>query len=137
MSSQSSLRCARAWLLALGLCVAAFCTAHGQYDDDFEQEMQPRDIVIAAIVGVRNVELSISPFLRLLAPFVDFTIVLDDSSTDGTVAAIQAVAQETKVKQVLIKDGSWNRSETSDRNELLLAGARISLAQSRSSPKLE
>ena len=113
--------CARSLLLVF--CLAAFCGARGQAEDDVHDEgAQPRDVVVAAIVGVRNVELSVPHFLRLLAPFVNFTIVLDDSSTDGTVAAVESVAREAKVRQVLVKDGAWNRSETADRNELLLAG---------------
>ena len=87
--------------------------------------MLTRDINVAATVGVRNVEQSIVPFLKLLSPFVNFTIVLDDSSTDGTVSAIASVAQAAKVRQVITKDGAWNRSETSDRNELLLAGSGV------------
>jgi hypothetical protein len=110
------------WFL---LATALACVALGQDDDDFEQGMLTRDINVAAIVGVRNVEQSIAPFLRLLSPFVNFTIVLDDSSTDGTVSAIESVALEAKVRLVLTKDGSWNRSETSDRNELLIAGGRV------------
>jgi hypothetical protein len=110
-----------AW--AVFICAAAACVVRAQLDGDGEQELQGRDINVAAIVGVRNVELSIKPFLMLLAPFVNFTVLLDDSSTDGTVAAIESVAQEAKVRRVLVKDGSWNRSETTDRNELLLAGA--------------
>lgn len=110
-----------AW--AVFICAAVVCVVRAQLDGDGEQELQGRDINVAAIVGVRNVELSIKPFLMLLAPFVNFTVLLDDSSTDGTVAAIESVAQEAKVRRVLVKDGSWNRSETTDRNELLLAGA--------------
>ena len=113
--------CARSLLFVL--CLAALCGARGQAEDDVHDEgSPPRDVVVAAIVGVRNVELSVPHFLRLLAPFVNFTIVLDDSSTDGTVAAVESVAREAKVRQVLVKDGVWNRSETADRNELLLAG---------------
>ena len=111
-------------ILSCIFAVVAFGLVLCEDEGDFDQGMQTRDINVAAIVGVRNVEQYIAPFLALLAPFVNFTIILDDSSTDGTVAAIESLAQATKVRQVLVKDGSWNRSETSDRNELLLAGAQ-------------
>jgi hypothetical protein len=110
-------------ILSLSLFAAALCSVLCQHDGDFDQGAQP--VNVAAIVGVRNVEQYIAPFLKLLAPFVNFTIILDDSSSDGTLAAIESVARATKVRQVLVKDGGWNRSETSDRNELLLAGEHM------------
>jgi hypothetical protein len=117
------MRSCPAWPLSLALYLVVLSLALGQSDeDDFEPGNLPHHINVAGIVGVRNVEHSIAPFLKLLAPFVNFTIVLDDSSDDGTLAAIESVAHETKVRRVLVKDGSWNRSETTDRNELLLAG---------------
>ena len=93
--------------------------------EDFQQGFPDRDINVVGVVAVRNAEHLVAPFLRLLSPFVNFTIVLDDSSSDRTVSVIESVAQETKVRQVLLKSSRWNRSETTDRNELLLAGSAL------------
>jgi hypothetical protein len=116
--------------LSLSVLLAALCLVLCQHSSDFEG-FETREVNVAAIVGVRNVEQYIVPFLRLLAPFVNFTIILDDSSTDATVAAIESVALDTKVRQVLVKDGAWNRSETDDRNELLRAGSRAAFQRVR------
>ncbi len=110
---------AQCFVQALALfCIASLSDGH----DDFEQGVSAQDINVVGIVAVRNAEHQVAPFLRLLSPFVNFTIILDDSSIDRTVSVIESVAKETKVRQILLKPSRWNRSETSDRNELLLAG---------------
>jgi hypothetical protein len=103
------------------LCIVSLSHCH----EDFQQGFSDRDINVVGVVAVRNAEHLVAPFLRLLSPFVNFTIVLDDSSSDRTVSVIESVAQETKVRQVLLKSSRWNRSETTDRNELLLAGSAL------------
>jgi hypothetical protein len=102
-------------------CIVSLSQCH----DAFQQGFSDRDINVVGVVAVRNAEHLVAPFLRLLSPFVNFTIVLDDSSSDRTVSVIESVSKETKVRQVLLKSSHWNRSETTDRNELLLAGSAL------------
>ena len=105
----------------LVFCIVSFSHCH----DDLQQGFSDIYINVVGVVAVRNAEHLVAPFLRLLSPFVNFTIVLDDSSSDRTVSVIESVAKETKVRQVLLKPSHWNRSETTDRNELLLAGSAL------------
>jgi len=79
---------------------------------------------IVGLVPVRNEERRIGFCLRALAMFVDEIVVLDDSSTDGTVAAVHALSQECRVSRIITK-GAWLRDETADRNALLAAGRAV------------
>lgn len=83
---------------------------------------QPRKIV--ALVGVRNEAIMIKQFLKAMSCYADAIIVLDDASTDNTVAIAEELAQECKVEKIL-KKTKWFRDEPGDRNRLLKAGRDI------------
>lgn len=76
---------------------------------------------IIGLVPVRNEELFIEQCLRALALYTDAIIVLDDASEDGTVAIVEALADECRVEKIIRKK-VWRCQEGNNRNELLRAG---------------
>lgn len=76
---------------------------------------------IIGLIPLRNEEIMIEQCLRGLALYTDEIIVLDDASTDGSVAKIKSLAQECRVTEIIQKK-EWYRDEPGDRNALLNAG---------------
>jgi hypothetical protein len=79
---------------------------------------------IFGLVAVRNVASNIADFLRLLSLLTDAIAVLDDASTDSTVAEVLKVASECQVEAVITKS-SWLRNEAQDKNLLLRLSRRL------------
>ena len=78
---------------------------------------------IIGLVPVRNEEARIGLCLRALALVADAIIVLDDNSDDGTVQAVEGLADECNIVEIITKQGQrWFRDETGDRNLMLQAG---------------
>lgn len=87
---------------------------------------------IVALFEARNVEPSISFFLKAIHPVVDSVIILDDHSTDASRAKIfeynqgcNAQSQRPLVEILLNKTGEWVREELFDRQALLEAGRSV------------
>lgn len=76
---------------------------------------------IIGLIPLRNEEIMIEQCLRGLSLFTDEIIVLDDASTDNSVAIIESLAAECNVTQIIRKK-EWYRDEPGDRNALLNAG---------------
>lgn len=70
---------------------------------------------------MRNEEIMIEQCLRGLSLFTDGIIILNDASTDGSVAIIESLAKECNVIEIIHKK-QWCRDEPGDRNALLNAG---------------
>lgn len=83
---------------------------------------RPKKIV--GLVPVRNEAPYIDQCMRALACYTDAIIVLDDASTDNTVAVVESVAKECHVERIIKKE-IWYRNEPGDRNKLLQAGREI------------
>jgi glycosyltransferase involved in cell wall biosynthesis len=79
---------------------------------------------IVGLVAARNEALLIEQCLRSLACYADEIAVLDDCSTDNTVALVESLADECRVKTI-IKKTVWARDELADKNSLLLAGRAL------------
>ncbi|PKN03214.1 hypothetical protein CVU75_03415 [Candidatus Dependentiae bacterium HGW-Dependentiae-1] len=89
-----------------------------------KKALMARPKKIIGLVPVRNEEQYIDQCLRGLALYTDAIIVLDDASTDHTVAIVQSIAKECNVATI-IKKNVWVRDEPGDRNKLLQAGRAI------------
>lgn len=76
---------------------------------------------IIALVPFRNEEIMMAQCLRGLKPYADEIILLNDASTDNSVAIIESMAQECHVTEIIHKT-EWYRDEPGDRNKLLQAG---------------
>jgi glycosyltransferase involved in cell wall biosynthesis len=79
---------------------------------------------IVGLVPVRNENQYIDQCLRALALYTDAIVVLDDASTDNTVAIVESLAKECKIER-FIKKTVWFRDEPGDRNKLIQAGREI------------
>jgi glycosyltransferase involved in cell wall biosynthesis len=76
---------------------------------------------IIGLVPMRNEAIMIEQCLRGLSMLVDEIIILDDASSDSSVAIVESLASECKVTQIIRKE-TWYRDEPGDRNALLYAG---------------
>lgn len=76
------------------------------------------------LVPVRNEEIMLAQCLKALAKYTDAIILLDDFSTDQTVAIAEALVQECNIERI-IKKKTWYRDEPGDKNKLLQAGREI------------
>ncbi|WP_162605057.1 FkbM family methyltransferase [Geomonas oryzae] len=88
----------------------------------FDWSKRPPKIV--GLVTVRNESAIVGQALRLLSLFTDAIVLLDDASTDDTVAVCEAYAASCRVEHI-IRKRSWFRDEPGDRNRLLNAGRAI------------
>lgn len=79
---------------------------------------------IVGLVTVRNESAIVGQALRLLSLFTDAIVLLDDASTDDTVAVCEAHATSCRVQHI-IRKRTWFRDEPGDRNRLLNAGRAI------------
>lgn len=79
---------------------------------------------IVGLVAARNESLLIEQCLRSLACYADEIVVLDDCSTDNTVALVESLAEECRIKTI-IKKVVWARDELADKNSLLYAGRAL------------
>lgn len=79
---------------------------------------------IIGLMPVRNEGDIIDQSLKALSLYVDSIVVLDDASTDDTVAKIKSIAQECKVESIIEKK-EWYRDEPADANKLLEEGRRL------------
>lgn len=79
---------------------------------------------IVGLVAARNEALLIEQCIRALACYADEIVMLDDCSTDNTVAIVESLADECRVKTI-IKKNSWARDELADKNRLLQAGRAL------------
>ncbi|PKN03213.1 hypothetical protein CVU75_03410 [Candidatus Dependentiae bacterium HGW-Dependentiae-1] len=89
-----------------------------------KKALMQRPKKIVGLVPVRNEEQYIDQCLRALALYTDAIVVLDDASTDNTVAIVESVAQECHIERI-IKKQIWFRDEPGDRNKVLQAGREI------------
>ena len=58
---------------------------------------------IIGLVPLRNEEIMIEQCLRGLSMLVDEIIILDDASTDNSVALIESLAKDCKVTEIIRK----------------------------------
>lgn len=79
---------------------------------------------IVGLLAVRNERIFIEQCLRALSLYTDAIVVLDDASTDDTVAIIESLAQECKVQKIIRKK-TWFRDEPADQNKLLAGGREV------------
>ena len=79
---------------------------------------------IVGLVTMRNESAIIAQCLRCLSRLTDAIVVIDDASTDDSVAICEDLREECNVKHIICKK-SWHRDESSDRNRLLNAGRSI------------
>ncbi len=79
---------------------------------------------IVGLMPVRNESAIIDQSLRALACYTDAIVVLDDASEDNTLAIIESLATECKIKAI-IKKTIWHRDEPGDKNLLLKAGREL------------
>lgn len=79
---------------------------------------------IVGLMAVRNEAQIIANSLQALALYADEIIVLDDASTDNTVAVIRSLQTQCCIAQIIEKE-SWYRDEPGDRNKLLAAGRAV------------
>ncbi len=70
---------------------------------------------IIGLIPLRNEEIMIEQCLRGLCLYTDEIIVLDDASTDNSVAIIESLAKECNVTEIIRKK-EWYRNEPADRN---------------------
>jgi glycosyltransferase involved in cell wall biosynthesis len=123
--------------ITLALCIASIglvkiCTLKADQRSDVAIKLSPeqkkalleRPKKIIGLVPVRNEEAYIDQCLRALALYTDAIIVLDDASTDNTVAIVESLAQECHIDRI-IKKAVWKRDEPGDRNKLIQAGREI------------
>ncbi|MDZ4131253.1 MAG: glycosyltransferase, partial [Hydrogenophaga sp.] len=89
-----------------------------------KKALMARPKKIVGLVPVRNEEQYIDQCLRALALYTDAIIVLDDVSTDNTVAIVESLAKECHIERI-IKKTIWFRDEPGDRNKMLQAGREI------------
>lgn len=104
---------------------AAEASGHVRYQ--FPVPARPRGangVKIFGLVAVRNVASNIAEFLRLLALLTDAIAVLDDASSDETVAQVLSVARECQIEAVITKS-AWVRNEAQDKNLLLRLSRRL------------
>jgi hypothetical protein len=79
---------------------------------------------IVGLVPVRNEEILIANCLRALVPYTDAIVVLDDVSTDKTLAIVESLKEECHVERIIAKK-EWIRDEKADREAMLVAGREI------------
>jgi glycosyltransferase involved in cell wall biosynthesis len=79
---------------------------------------------IVGLMAVRNEAQIIANSLQALALYTDAIVVLDDASTDNTVAVIKSLQTQCCIAQIIEKE-SWYRDEPGDRNKLLAAGRAV------------
>ena len=79
---------------------------------------------IVGLVAAHNEAPMIQLCLTVLSYYVDAIVFLDDASDDTTVAKVEAIAKNCKVKKILKKE-KWFRDEPGDKNKLLTAGRSI------------
>lgn len=79
---------------------------------------------IVGLVPVRNEEIFIANCLRALAPYTDAIVVLDDVSTDRTLAIVESLKDECHIERIIAKK-EWVRNEMADREAMLVAGREI------------
>lgn len=82
------------------------------------EAQQPK---IIGLIPMRNEEIMIEQCLRGLAMITDEIIILDDASTDNSMAIIESLAKDCNITEIRRKK-TWHRDEPGDRNALLNAG---------------
>jgi glycosyltransferase involved in cell wall biosynthesis len=60
-----------------------------------------RHMRVFGLVVLRNDAKTVEMYLKALAPYVDGVLIIDDSSTDGTLAIVRQVAATCKVKMII------------------------------------
>ncbi len=83
-----------------------------------------QDLKIVGLLPVRNEELFIANCLRAMAAYTDSIVVLDDVSTDLTLAIVRSLQDECHIERIIEKN-VWDRNEQADREILLKAGREI------------
>ncbi|MCK5633252.1 glycosyltransferase family 2 protein [bacterium] len=84
---------------------------------------QPAKIV--GIMRIKNEAQIIEQCLRALSIYTDAIVIIDDKSTDNTIEIIKTLAQECNIEKIIIKQGAWLLTESSDQNKLLQTGRKI------------
>ena len=79
---------------------------------------------IVGLMAVRNEAQIIANSLQALSLYTDEIIVLDDASTDNTVAVVKSLQVECHITKIIEKE-HWYRDEPGDKNKLLAAGRAI------------
>ncbi|GAB0492140.1 hypothetical protein MMPV_003400 [Pyropia vietnamensis] len=80
---------------------------------------------IVGLVEARNALRALPFFLSALSAVVDSVVLLDDVSTDASVAFLAAHGGTLGVELLLTKTGEWMREELRDRSILLAAGRSV------------
>lgn len=80
---------------------------------------------IVGLVEARNALRALPFFLSALSSVVDSVVLLDDVSTDASVAFLAAHGGTLGVELLLTKTGGWVREELRDRSILLAAGRLV------------
>lgn len=80
--------------------------------------LQAKTSKIVGLIQVRNENFLMANCLRSLALYTDSIVVLDDSSSDGTLDIVRALAEECHIERIIVKKGwsSWN--ERFNRNKM-------------------
>jgi glycosyltransferase involved in cell wall biosynthesis len=79
---------------------------------------------IVGIMAFRNEANFLAQHLKALSLYTDAIVVLDDASTDDSLAIAQSLQEECNIEKIITKD-IWFRDEPGDRNKLLEAGREI------------
>jgi glycosyltransferase involved in cell wall biosynthesis len=88
------------------------------------QPLYAKPAKIVGLVPARNESIFIAQCLKALALYTDSIVYLDDASDDGSLAIVEALAQECRVEKIITKK-VWYRDEPGDRNALLQAGRAL------------
>lgn len=79
---------------------------------------------IVGVMAFRNEENFLAQHLKALSLYTDAIVVLDDASTDNSLAIARLLSEECNIEKIITKD-KWYRDEPGDRNKLLKAGREI------------
>jgi len=90
-----------------------------------KKEEKPTKII--GLVAVRNEENIIEQCLRALSYYVDSIVILNDASTDDTLAIAQRLTKELPIEKIIsYQNSSWeHRSEIFNKQKLLNVGREL------------
>lgn len=91
----------------------------------FTSILDSKPIKVVGLVPVRNEERFITNCLQTLALYTDAIVVLDDASTDNTLAIVESLKIDCKIERIIRNSQPWIKNESRDRSALLKAGREI------------